>query len=139
MVRGALRVLALGVMLVVCPPGTARAALRSLDAVSENNAIEARQFRLNGRRVAGKWNGESLGGLGLVLVETASDNGHASPTANCYISHIATTAQREALVNAFLAAQGLSARDVASWRIEPSMIRIEASGKTVTIHLGLVS
>ena len=147
--------LVVGVVLALVAPGTARAGLSSLDSVADNNLVQARQYSLRDRRVAGneslrqnitawrvtqgKWNGESLGGLSLVLVETASDNGQSASTTNCYISHLATAAQRDALVSAFVATQGLSANDSTSWRIEPSMIRIEINGQTVIIHLGLVA
>src|SRR6188768_2094989 len=115
--RRALQLLTLGVVLVFGAPSTARAGLSSLDSIADSNSVEARQYSLRDRRVAGneslrqnitawrvtqgKWNGESIGGLSLVLVETASDNGQLSTTKNCYISHIATAAQREALVSAF--------------------------------------
>jgi hypothetical protein len=155
MMRRALQLLTLGVVFALFAPSTVRAGLSSLDNVSESNSVEAREYRLRDRRVAGneslrqnitawrvtqgKWNGESIGGLSLVLVETASDNGQLTSTTNCYVSHLATAAQRDALVSAFVASQGLSISDVSNWRVEPSMIRIEINGQTVIIHLGLVA
>jgi hypothetical protein len=155
MMRKALQLLTLGVALAVFAPSTARAGISSLDPVADSNSIEAREYRLRDRRVAGneslrqnitawrvtqgKWNGESIGGLSLVLVQTASDNGQLAATTNCYISHVATAAQREALVSAFVASQGLSTSEINGWRVEPSMIRIEINGQTVIIHLGLIA
>ena len=155
MKRRALFLWVLALFMISAVPANARAALTSRDAVAENNSIETREYKLRDRRVAGNeslrqnitawrvtngtWNGEALGGLSLVLVETASDNGTTTPTTNCYISHIATMAQREALVSAFVTAQGLSPEYVTSWRMEPSIIRLEINGQTVIIHLGLIS
>jgi hypothetical protein len=136
-------------------PRGARAALTPLDTPPQSNSIEARQYNLRDLHVAGNeslrqnitafrvtngsWNGESLGGLSLVLVETSVDNGEYNATTNCYVSHLATVAQRDALVSAFLAAKGLTPDDVTSWRFEPSMITIDVNGQTLTIHLGLIS
>ena len=120
-----------------------------------DNAIDARQFKLKNVHVAGhesvrqnvtawkvasgSWNGESLAGLSLVLVQSTSDNGQFSPTTNCYISHLATLAQRNAMVSAFLAANSLTPSDAVSWRFEPGIIRLDVNGETVVIHIGLVA
>ena len=129
------------------PPLTA-AALAS-------DALEAHQYRLPEARIAGQeslrqqvtiwqvtagtWNGETLKGLSLVLVKSTSDNGQSSSMTNCYISHLATVAQRQALLSAYLAAQSLSPGDIVSWRVEPAVIRFEMAGQTVVVHLGLVA
>src|SRR5689334_5107772 len=98
MMRKALQMLTLGVVFAVLAPTSARAGISSLDPVANANAVEAQQYHLRDRRVAGneslhqnitawrvtqgKWNGESIGGLSLVLVETASDNGQLASTTN---------------------------------------------------------
>jgi hypothetical protein len=117
--------------------------------------VEAHQYRLPTVRVAGNestrqtvtawevtrgsWNGQNLGGLSLVLVNSIADDGHAPATTNCYISHLATPAQRDALVSAYLASQSLDAGDARKWRLEPAVIRLEIAGKMVIVHLGLVA
>jgi hypothetical protein len=155
MMRRALHLLTLGVVFAFWCPITARAGFSSSDPIAESNAVEARAYKLRDRRVAGdlslkqnvtawrvtsgKWNGEYLGGLSLVLVQTAADNGQSAATTNCYVSHIATAAQKKALVSAFVASQGISTDEITSWRLEPSVIRFEVNGQTVVIHLGLAT
>ena len=97
----------------------------------------------------GMWNGQVLDGLSLVLVQSIPEDGTMRPFTNCYISHVATPAQRRALVNAYAASQpqgetresGASIRpaDTASWRIEPAVIRFEFFGGRVVVHLGTIA
>jgi hypothetical protein len=138
----------------------ASAALTSQDLLPQGHALaadalETRQYRLPEARVAGQesmrqqvtvwevtagnWNGQALTGLSLVLVQSTADNGQSRPMTNCYISHVATAAQRQALLSAYLAAQSLSPGDIVSWRVEPAVIRFEMAGQTVVVHLGLVA
>ena len=159
MLRRTVSVLALGFCLAMAMPGAARAGLTSDTSLprlgSSADFVEAHQYRLPTARVAGNestrqtvtawevtrgsWNGQNLGGLSLVLVNSVADDGHAPATTNCYISHLATAAQRDALVSAYLASQSLDAGDTRKWRFEPAVIRLEIAGKTVIVHLGLVA
>ena len=123
--------------------------------VCPGEALEGRQYRLPETRVAGQeyvrqsvtiwevtagtWNGQSLKGLSLVLVRSTSDVGPSREMTNCYVSHLASAAQREALVGAYVAAQSLAPGETASWRVEPAVIRFEIAGQTLVIHLGLVA
>jgi len=156
-----LLVLALAVAPLVSMPAPARAVLSSQDSKSVTrmyaggDALEARQYRLPETRVAGQeyvrqsvtvwevtagtWNGQSLQGLSLVLVRSTSDAGPSRSMTNCYISRLASAAQREALLGAFLTAQSLSPGDATSWRVEPAVIRFEIAGQTLVVHLGLVA
>src|SRR5271165_1033215 len=84
-----------------------------------SNSLETREFHFRNARLPGpfsehqdvtawqvtqgSWNGQSLDGLCLVLVHTASDDGRAPARTNCYISDFATSAQRQALLTAFQA------------------------------------
>ncbi len=153
--------LALALAFLAFLPAPAHAVLSSQDGktagrtATNNDVLEARQYRLPESRVAGQesmrqsvivwqvtagtWNGESLKGLSLVLVKCTTDSGEAGPTICCYISYVATAAQREALLGAFMAAQAISPGEVTSWRVEPAVITFEVSGKTVVVHLGLVA
>jgi hypothetical protein len=121
----------------------------------ENDALEAHQYRLPEARVAGQesirqqvtvwevtagaWNGQSLKGLTLVLVRSSSDSDQSQVTTNCYVSHEATFAQRQALLSAYAASQSISSNDVLTWRVEPAVIRFEWAGQTMVVHLGLVA
>ena len=156
-----LLVLALAVAPLASLPAPARAVLSSQDNKSltrvfaGGEALEARQYRLPETRVAGQeyvrqsvtvwevtagtWNGQSLQGLSLVLVRSTSDVGPSRTMTNCYVSHLASAAQREALVGAYVAAQSLAPGETASWRVEPAVIRFEIAGQTLVIHLGLVA
>ena len=156
-----LLVLALAVALLVSLPAPVRAVLSSQDnktltrVYAPGEALEARQYRLPETRVAGQeyvrqsvtiwevtagtWNGQSLKGLILVLVRSTSDVGPSRPMTNCYVSHFASAAQREALLGAFVAAQSLAPGEVASWRVEPAVIRFDMAGPTLVVHLGLVA
>src|SRR4051812_35792658 len=158
-------VMALGAVLS-CLPLSAQAGLVSQDspAVSQsarttpgadNDVLQAHQYRLPERRVAGQetvrqsvtawevtsgsWNGVSLRGLSLVLVQSKSDDGDSTGTTNCYVSHVATAAQRSALLSAYVAAQSLEPTAVRSWRVEPAVITFEIAGQHVILHLGLVA
>lgn len=134
--------------------------------------VEARQFRVANARVPGGgagqpssvqtvtawqvakgwWNGQSLDGLSLVLVQTVAEDGSARPSFNCYVSHLATPAQRDALVSAYAASQGRLPRsagrpdgetakpaDTSGWRVEPAVIRIDTEGGRVVVHLGTIA
>jgi hypothetical protein len=72
-------------------------------------------------------------------VRSTSDVGPSRTMTNCYVSHLASAAQREALVGAYVAAQSLAPGETASWRVEPAVIRFEIAGQTLVIHLGLVA
>ncbi|HVS72780.1 MAG TPA: DUF1326 domain-containing protein [Phycisphaerae bacterium] len=127
-------------------------------AIEGNNSIDARQFRIDNARVpgasarqsvmawqvmSGSWGGQTLDGLSLVMVKTISDEatGDAARQVTCYVSHVATPAQRNALIGAFLSTQPglLSPRDVARMRVEPGVIVIDMEDGAVVLHLGLVS
>jgi hypothetical protein len=135
--------------------------------------VEARQFRVAEGRIAsgagqpsarqtitawqvarGWWNGQSLDGLSLVMVQTVADDGSSRPLMNCYVSHLATPAQRRALVSAYAASlpgarssaagtggesQRVQPEDTSTWRIEPAVIRIDSEGGRVTLHLGTIA
>jgi hypothetical protein len=139
---------------------------------ARSDFIEAQQFRLADGRIAsapgqpssrqtvtawqvsrGMWNGQPLDGLSLVLVQTVAEDGNSRPLMNCYISHLATAAQRRALVSAYAASnprptsaatgglEGDTVRplETSSWRIEPAVIRIESDGGRVVVHLGTIA
>jgi len=160
MVHRALQILMAGVLSLFLVPHSARAALSALDspngqAESRGNFIQARNFHLEDARVAdnesqrqsvtawqitaGSWNGVALDGLSIVLVQNVSENGQAAPTTNCYVSHLATRAQRDALLSAFVSTRSIPSAETSTWRIEPAVIQIEVSGQTVVLHLGLVA
>jgi hypothetical protein len=128
-------------------------------AASDNNSLDARQFRIENARIpglpgiysarqtvyawqvtTGTWNGQTLDGLCLVVVQSQSESGSARQT-NCYISHEASQAQREALLGAFVTTQPqiLSARDLNSIHLESAVITLEVDGQTVVLHLGLIA
>jgi hypothetical protein len=153
--------LALGVMLL-CAPSAARAARAGLvlgePVVSAApDFLEARQYHIANGRVAGSlsarqnvtawqvirgsWQGQSLDGLSLVLVQTIAEDGQSPAMVNCYISHLATIPQRKALLSAYLGSVGSEGgvADPSNWRIEPAVIRLEFAGQTVIIHLGAVA
>ena len=117
--------------------------------------VEAQQYDVPEARVAGSestrqtvtawavtrgtWNGENLKGLSLVLIKNVAENLDGAAETNCYVSHLATAAQRDALVSAYLAAHAMKASDSQEWRQEPAVIRVEVDGKTVIVHVGLIS
>lgn len=159
MLRRTFSVVVLGFSLLTLMPATARAGLTAQTDETQRVAsgadfVEAHQYRLPNLRVAGadstrqsvtawevskgSWNGEKLGGLSLVLVKNSPEDGNPAST-NCYISHLATPAQRDALVSAYLASQAMAPGDLRKWRLEPAVIRLEIAGKTVIVHLGLVA
>ena len=156
-------VVALGAVLSCLPP-IANAGLVSQDgpALAQSgraspgmDAIEAHQYRLPERRVTGQetirqnvtaweitsgsWDGVNLGGLSLVLVKNTPDTAECASSVSCYVSHRATTAQRNALVSAYAASQSVEASDVRKWRIEPAVISFEIAGRRLILHLGLVA
>lgn len=149
--------MALGIVALTGLSTTASAALSSQDDVraAVGDVLQTHQYRLPESRVAGQesvrqqvtvwevtagsWNGESLKGLSLVLVRNCSDSGPTLGTISCYISHLATAAQRNALISAFMAAQSIAPAEVTTWRIEPAVIRFENAGDRVIVHLGLVA
>jgi hypothetical protein len=88
---------------------------------------------------AGEWNGQSLQGLALVLVNNSLEKSTAHAVTRCYVSHAATEAQRAALLDAYLTSQALPPDDRASWRVEPAVIRLEKVGSVVVVRLGLVA
>ena len=52
---------------------------------------------------------------------------------------LATAAQRNALLSAYVAAQSLEPTAVRGWRVEPAVITFEVAGQRVILHLGLVA
>ncbi len=122
-----------------------------------NNTLETQEFHVRNARLPGivsarqnltawhvtqgSWKGQVLDGLFIVLVQTVAEDGTSARSTNCYVSHDATPAQRDALVGAFLASnsQLLSSKEAAGLRIEPGVISIEIAGQNVVLHLGLVA
>jgi hypothetical protein len=151
---------ALATMALALAPLPARAVVTSPeDAPSAARAagmdlLQARRYRQSALRLpghesirqsvivwevtAGTWNGQNLEGLSLVLVSRVSDSDSCATT-NCYVSHCASAAQRDALLGAFLASQTLSPGEAANWRLEPAVIRLEHVAGVVIVHLGLVA
>ena len=147
-----------------CLPLTVQAGLVSQDSpaapqisrvAGANGALETHQYRLAERRVpgqesvrqritawevtSGSWEGVNLQGLSLVLVQNIPDSDASATTVNCYISHVATSAQRHALVSAYVASQAVSPSDVRKWRVEPAVISFEIAGQRIILHVGLVA
>jgi len=90
----------------------------------------------------GAWNGQTLDGLALVLIQPLTEDGQPSRQANVYISDYATAAQREALVAALAAAHPdlFIARGSAGMKIEPACIELEQiDSQTLVLHLGLIA
>jgi hypothetical protein len=126
-------------------------------AIRDSNSLETREFHFHNARLPGNfsshqevtawqvtqgsWNGQSLGGLYLVLVQTTSDDGRSAAHTNCYVSDFATSAQRQALLTAFLATNpnSIQSGDASSLRLEPAVITVEVEGQELTLHLGLVA
>ncbi|MCL2640800.1 MAG: DUF1326 domain-containing protein [Phycisphaerales bacterium] len=117
----------------------------------EGNSLELRQFKIENARlpgsasvrqsviawqvIQGSWNGQVLDGLSLVCIKSTSEDGRSSSFANCYVSHEASIAQREALRTAFAATQ---LENTQQMRLEPAVITMELEGETVVLHIGLV-
>lgn len=156
MLRRVFAIVVLGVASLAAGPALgALTPQRAVSMQSGGDVLNAREYRLGDVRVAGRdslrqsvtawevttgsWNGERLNGLSLVLVQNTQENGRTGPTWDCYISHLATPAQRIALLSAFLAAQDQRQGDMRVWRIQPAVIRFEVAGKTVIVHLGMVA
>jgi hypothetical protein len=117
------------------------------------NYIDARQFTLNDSMVPGssirqnvtawqvnlgRWNGQNLDGLSVVLVEQFASEGDAGKVVACYVSEFASPAQREALLAALQCSQP-RLKDAANIRLEPACIRIDIDGQNAVIHLGLIA
>lgn len=117
------------------------------------NFLDVRQYRVDNARVpgmttqqtvtawqviSGTWNGQSLGGLSLVLVEQNASEGRGVRTFACYVSEFASPAQREALLAAMQSTHP-NLRDIGSVRIEPAVIRIDVDSQNVTIHVGQIA
>jgi hypothetical protein len=156
-----LLVAALAVAAVAFCSGPARAVLTSSDGsqaaarLTGSDALQARQYRVPESYVAGPqsiresvtvwevtagtWNGQSLKGLSLVLVSRIADSNSCGSTNSCYISHSASAAQRDALLNAFVTSQTIAPDDAASWHLEPAVIRVEHAGSLVIVRLGRVA
>ncbi len=132
-------------------------SLEMITPVAAANSVETHEFHLRNARIPslqssrqnvtawqvdhGSWNGQTLNGLSVVLVQSVSEGGMPARLTNCYVSHEATPAQRTALVDAFLAdnSQSLSPEELSEMRIEPAVIRLEIAGQTVILHLGLIA
>lgn len=120
---------------------------------SSANYLDVRQFRAIDARVpgtsirqnifawqitSGTWNGQSLDGLSVVLVEQISSEGQGARTFVCYVSDFATLAQRQAAFAALQSSQAVL-KDMQNIRVEPAVIRIDVDGQSVVIHLGLIA
>jgi hypothetical protein len=133
------------------------AATTTESTTPSENFLEARQYHIDNARLpgqasirqsvtawqisSGQWNGQSLAGLCVVLVQSTPEDGHGVRQTNCYISHIASSAQRDALLSAFMASQPqfFSTTRMQNMRIEPATINIELDGNSVMLHLGLIA
>ena len=138
-------------------PALAAASSSTSSTAVDQNFLEARQFHIENARLpgqasirqsvtawqisSGQWNGQSLAGLSVVLVQSISDDGQSVRHTNCYISHIASSAQRDALLSAFMASQPqfFATSNLQNMRIEPAAINLEIDGNSVTLHLGLIA
>jgi hypothetical protein len=119
----------------------------------ENNTIEARQFRIENARLpgrmstlqtvtawqvtAGTWNGQTLDGLSVVLIHSTVE-GRSSAQLNCYVSHEASPAQRDAILAAFMASQPQLFANRPGVQMEPAVISLEVEGQSVVLHVGLI-
>jgi hypothetical protein len=139
------------------PDAVALGGHAEISAVRDANSLETREFHFHNARVPGNfsshqevtawqvtqgtWNGQSLGGLCLVLVQSISEDGRSPSRTNCYVSEFATLAQRQALLTAFLATNpnAVPSGEVSSMRLEPAVITLEVDGQELTLHLGLVA
>jgi hypothetical protein len=149
--------------LLSCLPLVAQAGLVSQEGplaaqagrAAPGDVLEVHQYRLPETRVAGQefvrqrvtawevlsgsWEGVNLQGVSLVLVQNSPDTNEYPRTVSCYVSHVATPAQRQALLAAYAAAQAVTASDLRQWRIEPAVISWEITGQHVILHLALVA
>jgi hypothetical protein len=90
---------------------------------------------------AGKWNGQLLDGLSLVLVQTEPTDAAPEGDTAIYVSDIATPAQREALLAAISASHpaAFTSRD-GTCHVEPAYIRVEqSSGGMLVLHLSPIA
>jgi hypothetical protein len=156
-IRGVVAVGMLGVLgafPAVSMAGVTGSGNGAITVAGENNTLEARQFRIENARLPGRdsnhqtvtawqvstgtWNGQTLDGLSLVLVHSTNE-GRGSAQVNCYVSHEATPAQRDALLSAFMASQPQLFANHGAVQMEPAVITLEVEGLTVILHLGLVA
>jgi len=128
-------------------------------AKSEPGFLEARQYHIGpatalipngstGRQIldcwqvtSGKWNGQILDGLSLVLVRELSEDGTESRI-NVYVSSVASAAQRDALMAALAVSYpGMFPNRLTSGlQIEPAVIELEQTdGQSYILHLGLIA
>jgi hypothetical protein len=114
-----------------------------IDAVagmhSEQSA--ARRTVLAWQISAGKWNGQLLDGLALVLVQTEPTDAAPAGDTAIYVSDVATPAQRDALLAAIGASHpaAFTSRD-GTCRIAPAFIRVEQiGGGTLVLHLAPIA
>ena len=122
------------------------------DATVQGNYVDVRQFTIHDSQVPGtsvrqnvtawqvnlgRWNGQNLDGLSVVLVEQYVSEG-AGRTVACYVSEFATPAQREALLAALQSSQP-RLKEMTNIRLEPATIRLDIDGMTAVIHLGLIA
>ena len=108
----------------------------------ELNGSTARQSLHCWQVTQGVWNGQTLDGLALVLLQPLTEDGQPSRQANVYISDFATPAQREALLSALAAAHPdlFITRGSAGMKIEPACIQLEqVDPQTLVLHLGLIA
>ncbi len=145
---------------LLCPAmawATAESGVVETTTREQDNLLEVRQFHVENARLpgqgsirqtvtawqvtAGTWNGVSLEGLAVVLVQSQSEENRGVRTMNCYISHTASVQQREALMSAFMSTQPeyFGAAQMQMMRMEPGVITIEVDGAMVTLHLGLIA
>lgn len=87
-------------------------SLEMITPVAAANSVETHEFHLRNARIPslqssrqnvtawqvdhGSWNGQTLNGLSVVLVQSVSEGGMPARLTNCYVSHEATPAQRTA-------------------------------------------
>ena len=152
--RKLLALVLMGAGILILQPASGQAARSDSDLAGEADCLEARQFRISDACVAGSvsarqtvtawqvmhgtWNGQALDGLSLVLVQTTADDGQVPSTINCYVSHLASPAQRNALLCAYASSQTTGKLDVSAWRVEPAVIKFEIAGHSWVVHLGMI-
>ncbi len=138
---------------------TATQARAGAAAKVPDNAVVTRQFRVAGTHALvpaataarqnlyvwqvaqGSWDGQLLDGLSLVLVQPLSEDGQPAGQTSIYVSDLATSDQRDALISALAASnpQLFPSRTSAGVRIEPAVITIEFDGQNFVLHLGLIA
>jgi hypothetical protein len=73
-----------------------------------------------------------------VLIQS-TEAGRASAQVNCYVSHEATPAQRDALLSALMASQPQLFGNRGALQAEPAVITLEVEGQSVVLHVGLIA